>query len=96
MKYKKKLSSKQILCLGIIVIGIIIWQAVVSERVIGDMEKIKTAKSAEEIHHWLENKELKTYESIPCIPFSKIKYSQHAIQIFKGQNMRVLYILIMF
>ena len=89
MKYIKKLSSKLLLALGVIILSVIVWQVIVSKRVIGDTVKIKQVQSIEQIHELLKTGELKTYHSIPNRPFSKIKLNGVDVQILKGNEYAV-------
>ncbi len=89
MKYITKLSSKLLVGLGIIIVGIIVFQVVVSKRVIADMEKIKQVQSIEQMHKLLENKELNTYQSISCSPFSSITICDVDVVILKGDKYEV-------
>jgi len=82
MKYMKKLSSKLLLALGVMILSVIVWQVIVSKQVIGDMGKIKRAS----IDQLLKNKELKTYHAIPCASFSKIKLNGSSCVIIKGDE----------
>ena len=86
MKLMRKLSSQLLLALGVIALSVIVWQVIVSKQVIGDAEKIRQVQSIEQIQNLLNNRELKTYHSIPCRPFSKIKLSGIHAQILKGNE----------
>lgn len=86
MKFMKKLSSKLLLALGLIILGVIVWQVIVSKRVIGDMEKISRTRSIEQIQELLKIGDLKSYHSIPCRPFSKIKLNGVNAHILKGKE----------
>ena len=86
MKYIKKLSSKLLLALGVIILSVIVWQVIVSKQVIGDQEKIRLVQSIEQIQELLKNRELITYHSIPCQPFSKIKLKGVNARILKGNE----------
>ena len=89
MKYIKKLSSKLLLALGALILSVIVWQVIVSKRVIGDDEKIKQLQSIEQIQESLQNGELKTYRRIPCSPFTKIKTKVVSVLILKGNEYAV-------
>ena len=89
MKLMKKLSSKLLLALGGIILGIIVWQVIVSKQVIGDMEKIGRSRSIEQMHDLLNEGELKTYQAVPCSPFSKIKLCGVNAYILKGNEYEV-------
>ena len=85
----RKLSSKLLLALGVIILSLIIWQVIVSKRVIGDMEKIKQLQSIEQIHDLLKNKELVTYNAVSCHSFSKIRFDRVDVCILKGNEYEI-------
>ena len=89
MKYRKKLSSKLLLALGVFILGIIVWQVIVSKRVIGDEVKIQEVQSIEQMQELLTTGKLKTYRAVPCSPFSKIKISGIAVYILKDNEYKV-------
>jgi hypothetical protein len=73
MKQIRKLSSKLLLALGVTVLSAIVWQVIVSKRVIGDMGKIRQVQSIEQIQNLLKKQEIKniSFHSLP--PFFKNK-----------------------
>ena len=89
MKHIKKLSSKLLLVLGVMILSVIVWQVIVSKRVIGDMEKIRQVQSVEQVQELLKNKELKTYHAIPIHPFSKIRINEIDAHILKGDKYEI-------
>ena len=89
MKYMRKLSSKLLLALGVMILGVIVWQVIVSKRVIGDIEKIGKVQSIEQMQELLKNEELKTYHAVSCRPFSKIKLRGVYAYILKGDEYAV-------
>jgi len=89
MKYIKKLSCKLLLALGVLILSAIVWQVIVSKRVISDIKKIKQVQSIEQIPELLKNGELKTYNATPCHPFSKIKPNGVDTYIFKDDKYEV-------
>jgi len=86
MKQIKKLSTKLLLALGVIILSVIVWQVIVSKQVIGDEKKIKQAQSIEQIQELLKNGDLKTYRMLPCSPFSTIKLNEARAYILKGDE----------
>ena len=54
MKHIKKLSSLLLLALGGIIFGAIVWQVIVSKRVIGDQQRMEQLQSTEPIQEVLE------------------------------------------
>jgi len=89
MKQIKKLSTKLLLVLGVIILSVIVWQVIVSKRVIGDMQKLKETQPTEQIIDLLKNKELKTYNLVSSAPFSKIKITGVNAHILKGNEYAV-------
>ena len=91
MKQIKKLSTKLLLVLGVMILSVTVWQVIVSKRVIGDMVKIcrSQSQSTEQIHELLKSGELKTYHPVPCRPFSKIKLNGVNAHILKGKEYEV-------
>jgi hypothetical protein len=107
----KKLSTKLLVILGVIVLCLIVWQSAVSKQVIGDMEKVREIqavereivkygskfqrnkiekmKTAEQIIELLNSQELKTYNRLPKIPFSRIKLIDTDAYILKGNEFAV-------
>ena len=89
MKQIKKLSTKLLFALGVLILSIIVWQVIVSKQVIGDEKKIEQVQSIEQIRELLKNGELKTYRILPCSPFSKIKLNESRAYILKGDEYAV-------
>ena len=89
MKQIKKLSAKLLIALVVIILSVIVWQVIVSKRVIGDMVKISRVQSIEQIQELLKTGELKTYHSMPCRSFSKIKLNGVNAYILKGNEYAV-------
>ena len=87
----RKLSSKLLLALGVIITGVIVWQVLVSKRVINDTITIKQVQSIEQMHDLLKNRELKSYKAVPCHPFSTIRLNGVDTHILKG-NQYAIYV----
>ena len=86
MRQIRKLSTKLLIALGVMVLSVIVWQVIVSKRVIGDMVKISQVQSIEQIHDMVKTGKLKTYHSISCHPFSKINSNGVHTYILKGNE----------
>jgi len=89
MKHIKKLSSKLLLALGVIILSAIVWQVIVSKRVINDAKRIHQGQSVEQVHELFKSGKLKTFSAVLHQPFSKITINGVSAQIFKGDEYAV-------
>ncbi len=85
-----KLSNKLFLSLILIILGILVYQAFVSKKVISDAKKLADVNSPTEIRQIAQG--LKTYECISGTPFSSIIIGNNLyVQIMKGSSFEVFY-----
>ncbi|MDR0233087.1 MAG: hypothetical protein LBI82_13385 [Dysgonamonadaceae bacterium] len=89
MKHIKKLSSKLLLALGVIILSAIVWQVIVTKQIISDTKKIKQVQSIGQMHELFKSGELKTFSVVSHQPFSKIKLSGISAEILKGDEYAV-------
>lgn len=85
----KKLSTKLLIILGVVILSLIVWQVIFSKRVIGDFAKIHNIQTAPQARELLDNGKLKTFSKMPLSQFSNLILDGITVFLFKGDEYAV-------
>ena len=85
----KKLSTKLLIGLSAMVLGLLVWQVIFSKRAINDMGKTNAVQTVVQAQELLRSGELKTFRRVVDTPFSTLYLDGTNILLFKGEEYAV-------